>query len=281
LSDRQRLNLAYSDTLDGLAGGLRATLLALWDALGAYDDAAINAYREQAAPLMEGAALATVDMTTAYLEQLGIETVEVSPLIAADAAARVHDPWDRLAANLGREMPFDEALAGARSQVDSTATDTVYRSARVGMAQAAPGVTQWRRQLHPEQSKTGCCQWCMKLTTAVFYSAGDAIFGHNRCKCMPQPAGLAVKPNAKARADQGFDANAERLYNKRNARTRLRKSVTTAERRKSEALKELRRERDPQRRDRLETRAQEWETRAEAAAERLRILETGTHILPT
>ena len=60
---------------------------------------------------------------------------------------------------------------------------------------------------------------------------------------------------------------------------KLRQSERIARRRQEQARRELLTETDPARRDRLGIREQEWETRAERAAERVRLLTTGTHQL--
>jgi hypothetical protein len=265
------LAAAYAETLALLADETTAQTLAVFDALGTYGNG--DAFHDQARPIVEAAAQATIDTTGGYLDASGFNPTTPSDLIVADAAARCYDPFDRLARNLARGMDFAEALAGARSQVEALGDDSVHRTARSAMAQMA-GEGPFIRRL-----SSGCCQWCMKLSAVEFRTAGDATFGHAHCRCVPVPTGEVAIHNAAIRGGEGFDARAEHLYDQRDARRSLRKQISTARRRSEQARIEQVTEPDPVRRERLSIREQEWETRAEAAAERLRILETGSHRL--
>lgn len=272
------LATAYTATLDRLTGHLTAALLAIWADLPGYDDTAADQFHGLAVPIVSDFATAAGVATTDYLATVLAFPVQPAPdLFVADAAARCYDPFDRLGRLLSDGTPFDDAVQGARSVVEALGSDTVHRTARsaMGAAQVPLGV-RWQRRLASK-----CCPWCMKLSAVTFDTAGQATFGHANCRCVavPHDDGIAGH-NATIRQAEGFDPEAERLYDKRHARKRLRDSERTARRRSAQAAQEATIEPDPLRRDRLETRAQEWETRAEAAAERLRIMETGTHRLP-
>lgn len=263
---------AYAGTLGRLADRTERILLVLFDSLDTYDNG--DLFHEQAQPYVAAAAQATIDTTGGYLDASGFTPSATSDLIVADAAARCFDPFDRLASDLSKGFPWGDALAGARSQAAALADDAVHRTARDAMAQMAPDHRQWYRRL-----SSGCCQWCMKLSAVEFRSAGDATFGHAHCRCVPIPSGEVAIHNAAIRGGEGFDARAEDLYDQRDARRSLKKQAENAQRRSEQARTEQLTESDPVRRERLSVREQEWETRAEAAAERLRILETGTHLL--
>lgn len=266
------LAAAYTGTLGRLADHTERLLVVLFDSLDTYDNG--DQFHDQAQPIVTAAAQATIDTTAGYLDATGFTPTTTSDLIIGDVAARCYDPFDRLGASLAKQYSLPDAMAGARSQAAALGDDAVHRTARDAMAQMVPGHDIWHRRL-----SGGCCQWCMKLSAVEFRSAGDAQFGHAHCRCIPIPTGDVAAHNAAIRKGEGFDAHAEDLYDQRDARRSLRKQAKTAQKHSDQAAQEALTEPDPQRRDRLETRAQEWETRAEAAAERLRILETGTHHL--
>lgn len=268
-----RLATTYTATLNLAADRTQAALVALFDSLGTYDETTAWEFHGNARPVVEAAATAALEQTSAYLEAQGV-TAALPELLVADAAARCFDPFDRLARNLANGKTWPDAIDGARSVAASLGDDAVFRTARDGMAWMAVDMRDWQRRL-----STGCCQWCMKLSSVVFDSAGQATFGHAHCRCVPVPVDAIGDHNASVRDSAGFDAKAEALYDQRHAISRIKRSQRTAERNSADAAKQALTEPDPARRERLETRAQEWETRAEVAAERLRIIQTGTHRL--
>lgn len=265
---------AYTATLNRLADHSQATLERIYTGLGSWDDLAADQFHSLAKPLVTATAQAAMDATAGYLVALGTEPAPPSDLVVADAAARCYDPFDRLGHDLLQGLSWDDAVAGGRSAASALGDDAVFRTARNGLAQMGVDMRNWQRRL-----SSGCCQWCMKLSHVVFDSAGQATFGHAHCRCVPVPVDAIGDYNAAIRDANGFDPEAERRFDQRHATNNLRKQIRTADRRQAEAQRQLLTEQDPARRDRLETRVQEWETRGEAARERLRIAETGSHRL--
>lgn len=264
----------YAAALNRLADRSQTALERLYVGLGSYDEVAADRFHDLAKPLVERVATATVNTTSSYLYTVtGAPVFPPSPLVVADAAARMYDPFDRLARNLANGMPWTEAVDGGRSQAAALGDDAVFRTARQSMGQMTD-MRDWKRRL-----SGGCCQWCMKLADVVFDFADQATFGHSHCRCLPVPVDAIGSHNDQVREANGFDAQAEHLWDQRQNRKRLKDSAKNAQQRSDAAAAEALTEPDPKRRDRLETRAQEWETRAEAANERLRILETGSHRL--
>jgi hypothetical protein len=264
----------YTLTLERIADRTQRALVRLYGSLDTYDELDADRFHDLGQPIVRAAATAAQNTTGTYLyAATGTPPAAPSPLIVADAASRLYDPFDRLARNLASGMPYTDAVAGGLSQADALGDDAVFRTARASMSQMTD-LTDWQRRLSSK-----CCQWCMKLAGVVFDNAGQATFGHPHCRCVPVPVAAVGDHNDRIRDDAGFDAQAENLYDQRAARKRLADSTRIAQRNSQQAATEALTEPDPRRRDRLETRAQEWETRAEATAERLRILETGTHRL--
>jgi len=112
------------------------------------------------------------------------------------------------------------------------------------------------------------------LSTSDGWYAADNIVVHN-CDCLPMQA------EAVAASNQAFidAAGGDIEVRKYKQAGRLRQSERTARRRSERARLDQFTEQDPARRERLSIREQEWETRAERAAERIRQLTTGTHQL--
>lgn len=254
---------AYVSQLDSLAAETRRRLLAIWDTLEPWSDADIDRFHRIATPLVEAAANVGVDISTTYIEATMGATRPASPLIAKDAAARLYDPLDRIAHLIGNGADFQSATAAARGVVDNLGHDTVYRSARQSIAEVAPPGQKWQRRVTGQS-----CRWCLSLASAVFNSAATATFGHDRCDCVPVPVAAAAAHN-KAIIDAAGGDIEVRKYRQVG---QLRKSERTARRRQAQAKAEQLTETDPDRRERLSIREQEWETRAERAAERLALI---------
>lgn len=260
----------FAERIDDLAAETRRRLLAIWDSLAPWDDAALDEFHRIARPLVQASAQVAVELAGTYSAAVFGEASPASPLIAQDAAARLFDPLDRITRLLGSGATTEEATAAARSVVDDLGHDTAYRSARQAIAETSPPGKRWQRRVTGKS-----CKWCLSLASAVFNTAESATFGHTRCDCIPFPVD-AVAAHNKSIIDAAGGVVEVRKYRQLG---KLRQSERTARRRQEQARRELLTETDPARRDRLETREQEWETRAERAAERVRLLTTGTHQL--
>lgn len=260
------MSAAYAKQVEGLATETRRRLLAIWDSLAPWGDAELDQFHRIAKPLVEAAAHVGIDITAAYLEAAYPgEAGTPSKLIPADASARLFDPSDRIGRLMANGATFEEATAAARQVVDDLGHDTAFRSAREAMADAAPPGKTWQRRV------TGSsCKWCLSLAGAKFYSAASATFGHSHCDCLP------MQTEAVAASNQAFidAAGGDLEVRKYKQAGRLRQSERTARRRSEQARLDQITEQDPARRERLSIREQEWETRAERAAERLQRLLT-------
>lgn len=261
-------------TLDRLAAATDRALIAAWSALGSYDVEDSLLWHATARPIVLGSADAAADVMVTYAEATYGVSAPVSPLLIADAGARTFDPFDRIAALVANGHTQLEAQAAARPVVSALGRTTVYRTGRQATAEQPIAASSWVRKLNP-----GACDWCMAMSREEWPSAADAAFGHDNCGCVPVPADAIGDENVKARKAAGFDEAAERRYTHRSQMTQLRRSERTARKRQAQARADQLTETDPARLERLSIREQEWETRAERAAERLRILATGSHRL--
>lgn len=255
----------YAANVDKLAQETTRRLLRLWDSCAPWAPEDLDRFHDMAKPLIEAAAQVGVDLSTTYAAQVipGGVTGEVSKLMPADASARLYDVADRIGRLIDSGSTFAEATASARSVVEDIGHDTAYRSARQSIAEAAPHHTKWQRRVTGKS-----CQWCLSLASAVWYSAADATFGHDRCDCLPAPVDEVAESNR-----QIIDAaGGEKAVKKYRQVNQLKRSERIARKRQEQARLEGLNEPDPARRERLSTREQEWETRAERAAERRRLI---------
>lgn len=263
----------YAAALRRLADRTSRGVLVVWDALGDLSIESSLRFHSEAGPLVRAAATVSIDITSAYATTITAAPADPSGLIADEAVAHVFDPFDRYA-HLVTQGDEPAAAASARSVAKSLGHDTVYRAARQSIAEMVPDVTSWVRLITGKS-----CKWCMSLSGVEFRSAADATFGHANCDCVPVPAAAGTPLNARTRQDAGWDDQAAQQYRQRHHRNNLTRQAQTARRRSEQARLEQLTEMDPARRERLSIREQEWETRAERAEERLRILDTGSHLL--
>lgn len=259
----EAVTATYSTQVERVATETRKRLLRIWDSLAPWTEADIDRFHDIAGPLIRAAAQAGVDLSTVYANATLPETGTPSPLIVEDAAARLYDPADRIGRLINTGSTFEEAVQAARQVVDDLGHDTVYSSARQSYAELAPRNGSYQRRVSGKS-----CKWCLSLAGAVFPTAAAATFGHAHCDCLAVESAATAGHNQKIIDDAGGDV-AVRKYKQAG---RLRKSERTARRHQEQARLEQLTETDPARLERLSTREQEWETRAERAAERLQLL---------
>lgn len=260
------MTAAYGRQVAAAATETRRRLLAIWDQLAPWGDAELDEFHRIARPIVAAAAQVGVDLSTVYAETALEATARTaSPLIVEDAASRLYDPLDRIGRLIANGATFEEATAAARQVVDDLGHDTVYRSARQSMGEVGPIGRTWQRRVTGES-----CKWCLSLASATFYTAESATFGHSHCDCLPVPTEATAAHNQAIIDAAGGDLEVRKY----RPAGKLRKSERNARRRQEQARLEQLTETDPVRRERLSIREQEWETRAERAAEQLRFLLT-------
>ena len=262
--------------LEALADRTATRLVLVWSAAVRSPDAE-EAWVTAARPILTASAERAVGLSGAYARSLlpGATLAPVSDLIVPAATAIV---WDPLAVTWGRLAVGDDwatATTAATDTVSSIGEDAAMTLGRDATADLiADTYTEYGRRLN-----AGACKWCMSMASYTWPTAHEASFGHSRCRCTPVPVDDLGDHNDTVTTAAGWDRQAEKAYRKRHQVARLRESEDIAKRRSREAAEQLRSERDPDRRERLSQREQDWETRAERAAEKRRILETGTHRL--
>lgn len=267
------LSLQYSRKLTALSKRSRKVVVSRWDALSTFDDAACNAFYDATAPIVRSVATASAGASSGYASLLTKGAVAAVPdLLIADKMARIDDAFDVIGARLGNGDSFAEAVSSARSFVDALGADSVFSTAREAVGVVSPdlGSGGWVRQV-----SGSACEWCLSLSSVVFRSADAASFGHNRCDCVPVPEGDLGDHNDKIRSAKGWDDNARRQWESRDQIKQIDKSAENARARAESTRQQLRVEKDPDRRIRLERRAADWDDRAKWADVRGQVLRTG------
>lgn len=258
----------YHRRLLAMRAGASRSLLATWDSLDSWEPADSLRWHATVRPMLAGAAEAALDLTATYAAHSLGGAGEPSPLLAADAAARAFDPFDRLASQLAKGSTLAQAVQSARSAAAAIGADAVARTGRQGIADIAPtGFTTFRRRLNP-----GACDWCKSLARIEWHSAHEATFGHTHCGCVPMPTSEVGDHNDRMLEQAGWDAQAARDFRVRDQLASLNRQHRTAISRQAQAARDQITEPDPTRRERLSIREQEWETRAERLTERIAAL---------
>lgn len=250
---------AYAATVQQLADEAERTLGGLWDGLGSWDEPDTARFRELAKPYLQDVARAAQLAAETYSFELTGAVPEPATLLVDDAGARVLDSFDRYARILGEGGDWESARRSGGRVARIVGHDTAFRSARITLGQL-PG-TGWQRRVTGKS-----CDWCLSFARIVFDTAAQASFGHDYCDCLVVPTTEAARHNDQIIGERRFDPE---TYSQRRS---LEQQIRTARRRQDEARTAQLDEPDPARRERLSIREQEWETRAEFAQDRLRLL---------
>lgn len=263
----------FAAHLERIADDATVTLTRLWDWVSDRPDAE-DVWILTARPILRGAASAAVDLSAGFAVAVEGTAGTASDLIVPTAVSHVWDPIEVTHQALGGGHDWTAATRRAADTVDALASDTVMASGRQAAGERLTTRTTWTRRVN-----IGACRWCLNLSSTEWPSAAAATFGHARCRCIAIPSAFIGDWNDRQRAVQDHRDRQKETYEVRDQITRLRRSERHAMERSRAAARELAAERDPARRERLSMREQDWETRAERAAERRRLLETGSHRL--
>lgn len=264
----------YHSALLDLADRSERAFNAVWDRLDRFDVEGSLVWHEAAAPIVEAVSSSAVALTEAFADAVGQPGQLVPAVGVSGQVATVWEPFDVIQNRLGKQLGFEVALKAAKVAVQSVAVDAVMEPARFAMSWAFVERQGWVRKLDPK-----ACPWCMGFSDVVFDSAEQGGFGHDNCKCVPVPSEMIGDLNDRVRKAQKFDGDAQRRFENRKQIRRIEERHRHALERSRQSGVDLMAETDPARRERLSIREQEWETRAELFAERLRILRTGTHLV--
>lgn len=266
----------YQANLEVLAGRTSAALLRAWAYASPWDFDGEGRFHAVAKPIAIGAATAAVNTSVAYARVSAPElaTGTPSPLIVADAGARMFTPFEVVSARLGEGERWVDAIEAGRRATDALGSTVVLRSARSASADLVPAYGPYVRRLNGQP-----CNRCISISGVQWPTYASADFGHTDCKCVPVRVADAGDQNDRVLASVGFTGDPKQAFKLEQRTASYRSQIRNAKARQEQARRDQLTEVDPARRERLSIREQEWETRAEHAAERLRVLETGTHQL--
>lgn len=250
-------------------------MLVKFDQLGAYDEAAAEAFRAALFGATGAAVDATVTQTKGYAQLLArMSEVEMSgtvptKLVRRANQGRLTDPFNVFGKAMSDGAAFDEAVQRARSTVESLASDFIFGSSRESMAFIAEDSdVRWVRALGPKS-----CDWCVSLSRVEWDSPGDATFGHDNCSCTPVPASSGHAIN-RAELEKAGGGDADVTYDVRSQRSNLSAARARANRHRRRWESELATADSPSQRRRIETRIEDYRAQADWADARIEALST-------
>lgn len=252
----------YQRQLSTLERGLRAVLAGLWLELGSYDTDDVDRWEQLIDPPTGTAAAEAAAAAVGYVTLIAESRLPAvkPPTPLADPVAPFKRMWRRLD---GGQL-WEDARKEAVGAVGDYGSEVVHSVARRASDQAADSrqVVGWRRVLVGIS-----CEWCALVSTQRYRTAESADFGHRNCDCTVTPILGDVDPgrviNSELLTKMKAQGTPDRISHNRAARRSM-QAAENATRRRDQALAELARETDPQRRLRLENRAQRWQREAEA-----------------
>lgn len=269
LSDEQiqQVTARYQEQLKLIARRTGDTIQSLWSDLGSWDREDIDRFGELLADVIDAAKKVTVELSNGYYSTVVGKrppaiTARDVPSVAPDPEA----PFLRLWQQLSQGAQFEDALRSGALEAANDAVGfvnaTARRTAPVVVEQTGTRTVGWRRVL------TGVsCEWCAQVSTQRYKSADSADFGHRSCDCTVVPI-VGDRDPGKFINNQLAKRLAESQVSQRIAEGAApRKTLQAAEnaaRRRDATLAELQREKNPERRRRLEERARKWDRQANA-----------------
>ena len=241
-----------------------------WNSLGSWNEADVSRYDRIAMRIDDAAKQAAVASSegfysTYYEAPVGGLAASDVPSVRPDP----RDPFTTLWHELKMGNPFDAAVESGRSVVEGTTRKHVVTTSRMSgdaWASATGLDVRWRRVL------TGVsCKWCALVSTQSYRSAASATFGHDSCDCLIVPTedpGYSQNIRRSGVLDQQLADRLDRMGVQRGiAEQRAAglsdRAAANAERRRDEALRRMREESDPAKRQLLESRARKWDREAQ------------------
>lgn len=171
-----------------------------------YDSAAIGAYATQLSQYIEAVQSQSASSTDAYLAAVAglIKDKSVSPsgtinvsglrkgVSHVEVYGRSADVY-RYQKSLGKTDEEAQTMAVQRAEVMAETDSQLAMRAQSQKFMEVKNVTGYRRVIRPELSKTGTCGLCVAASTR-FYSRGDLMPIHDRCKCVTMPIINSIDP---------------------------------------------------------------------------------------
>lgn len=186
-SDRRALTRRYQTHLGAVIDRAVPLVASAWLALPDYRDADREAFTVAIAPTIDATKAAARTLAAGYFATVLATPAPVIPLDALAATYNTDGPFLAVYKALNDGLTLTDAAAvGGRQAEASTANLAISTARQTGdefTRRTGITVEQWERV-----AEADCCPWCEDLDGVVFSSAEAADFGHDRCKCVPEPA---------------------------------------------------------------------------------------------
>lgn len=171
-----------------------------------YSSAAIGQYASQLAALVESIQSQSASGTDAYLAEVlsAMKGSHVSPAGTIDVTGlrkgvshtevygRSADVY-RYQRSLGKTEDQAQEMAVQRAEVMAETDVQLAQQSQSQKFMMVKKVSGYRRVIHPELSTGGTCGLCIAAATR-FYSRGDLMPLHARCKCTVAPIINSIDP---------------------------------------------------------------------------------------
>lgn len=161
-----------------------STLLAIWQALTAYDEEQVEEFERRTTPVLGGLQIAAAALTAAYLVMLAGRS-SAPPTGGIVVAQDLRDPFIGLWRDLKAGVPYAKALETGANRTRSLADERVILTQRATAARTPAGkVVGWRRV--PQGST---CSFCVRAATQRYTTAeaagrvGHKNHGRQYCDC--------------------------------------------------------------------------------------------------
>lgn len=228
MADPLVLAHAHQSAILRIRARAQAAVDGIWSDLAGVSDVELAGFLDQITPIVQGARLASVNVTAGYLRRFvqltdGI-TPDVADFVAADIAGNIRNgaaldevyarPIITARAALSRGAGYMDAMRQGRERLDTTvATDVQLgmRDAAYEYGRRVPQIRAWRRVLQGGK----VCALCVVASTQV-YRTGDLMPIHPNCDCGVVPETESYVPRdvneQRLRDAREFSGEAYRAY---------------------------------------------------------------------
>lgn len=228
---------AHQATILRIRARAQTAVDSIWSDVAGVSDAELAAFLERVTPIVQGARLASVNMTAGYLRNFVQTTDGISPdvadFIAEDIAAGLRNgaaldavyarPIITARAALSRGTSYVDAMRQGRDRLETTIATDVQLGMRDAVYEYGRRVPQFRAFRRVLAGGT-VCALCVVASTQTYYR-GDLMPIHNNCDCGVVPETESYVPDdvnrqrlrdarefagEKYRSYRGYDADGKR-----------------------------------------------------------------------
>ena len=177
-----------------------STVERAWGGLGSWDEADVERFVNQVAPLIRAGQLQTANLTDGFIANamaeltgepvrpVGLPPEEVSSLRPVPVDEVYRRPFVEVWSGLKNGQRFDDALGVGRDRLLRLVDDDLSLAHRTAASRASSGqgVQRYRRVLRPYMAKGGTCGLCIAASDQRYHS-DNLLPIHTRCHCEVLP----------------------------------------------------------------------------------------------